>query len=354
MRTKLQEKQAAQFLLQDRGISLSQCVRLVLDALDMLPEEVQDQKPAHVLRDCLRLGVTAWTSRQGSVTYAEAVERLLVIKSGRSARTRQDIRQCLRRLGKGAQGWDRRLLSTITREECARRLEQVFPQPTRRTKARAVLSVLFNEGIRRDWCRENPVKHIEIPRIREQEIRALELGEIARLLDVAARYHDGSCLAAVGLMLYAGVRPRETERLHWRDVDLDEGEVIVPPEHSKTGGGRHIPICPALHAILRSRSTLGPDSSICPANWLNKWRELRREAGFGQWQQDALRHTFASYFAKSYRDLNALQLFMGHSNPHLLRTRYVNMRGIRAEDAHRFWHGGPPPPGESGDWYRRG
>lgn len=353
MRIQLPEKQAAQFLLQDKGITLAQCVRIVLDALDMLPDELNAAQPARVIRDCMKLGVTAWTKRLGSITYAEAVEQLLVIKAERSVRTQQDIRQCLKRLGKGAHGWNRRLLGTITRGDCVQRLEQAFPQPSRRTKARAVLSTLFNEGIRREWCCDNPVKNIEIPRVKEREIRALKPGEIARLLDTAAHYHDGACLPAVGLMLYAGIRPWETLRLHWRDVDLDEGEVIVPATHSKTGGGRHVPICPALSAILHAQLSLQPEKSICPPNWLNKWRELRRKAGFSHWQQDALRHTFASYFAKCYHDLNALQLFMGHSNPHLLRTRYVNFRGIRIEDAHRFWHGGTPPPGESGAWYRK-
>lgn len=317
----------------------------------MIPEDLVRQKPARIIRDCLWMGIKAWTQRQHSITFEEAARRLMEIKAGRSARTQQDIRQCLRRLGEGSMGWNKRLLSSITLTDCAKRLEQAFPQPTRRVKARSVLCSLFNEGMRRDWCRENPAKGVELPFVREREIRALKPEEIERLLQTASAYQDGACLPAVGLMLYAGIRPWETSRLHWCDVDWDEGEVIVPAKHSKTGGGRHVPMCPALRVILNQGQSMNPQSRICPANWINKWRELRRLAGFEHWQQDALRHTFASYFVKCYRDLNALQLFMGHSSLNLLRTRYVNLRGLRLEDAHKFWYRNAPVESTPGDWY---
>lgn len=203
-----------------------------------------------------------------------------------------------------------------------------------------MLSSLFNEGIRREWCRENPAKWVETPRIREREICALQPQEIERLLGAAKQHDGGACLPAVGLMLYAGIRPQETARLHWSDIDLTEGEIIVPAQHSKTGGGRHVPICPALRAILEQAQHLeapAPDSRICPGNWVVKWRCIRQAAGFEHWQQDVLRYTFASYFAKCYRDRNALQLFMGHSNQQLLRTRYVNLRGLSLDATRRFW-----------------
>ena len=55
------------------------------------------------------------------------------------------------------------------------------------------------------------------------------------------------------------------------------------------------------------------------------------------WQQDVLRHTFASYHLKHFKNLVQLQIEMGHSTPDLLRTRYLNMRDITKEHARLFW-----------------
>ena len=54
--------------------------------------------------------------------------------------------------------------------------------------------------------------------------------------------------------------------------------------------------------------------------------------------QDVLRHTYASYFAKRFKDLPRLQLNMGHHDLSLLRSRYINMRGISNLEATSFFN----------------
>ena len=55
----------------------------------------------------------------------------------------------------------------------------------------------------------------------------------------------------------------------------------------------------------------------------------------GIWPQDALRHTFASYHLSHFRSYAELQLEIGHRDATLLRTRYVDQRGVR--NARAFW-----------------
>lgn len=55
------------------------------------------------------------------------------------------------------------------------------------------------------------------------------------------------------------------------------------------------------------------------------------------WVPDCLRHTYASYHAKHFKDYNLLQMEMGHRSSSLLRTRYLNMKGISPQTATRFW-----------------
>ena len=148
---------------------------------------------------------------------------------------------------------------------------------------------------------------------------------------------NSNCLPAVGLLLFAGIRPREVRRLKWKDIDLEEGFITVRSQCSKTGGVRHVEIMPALKRILAKYKSDGK-SAICPPDWNRKWKNIREESGFkGTWVQDVLRHTYASYFAKRYRDLPRLQLNMGHRDLSLLRSRYVNMAGIKKSDAKAFF-----------------
>ena len=243
----------------------------------------------------------------------------------------------MNRLMESVEGLRERPLNRIGTQHCTEILEAGFPSESRRHKARACLSVLFQTGIRRGWCKENPVKGTEAPRIREKTIVPLRPEEIERLLQVSRRVQHRSCRPAVALMLYTGVRPQEVTRLTYACIDTESAELTVPPRHSKTGGGRSIPLCPSLRAILEEQGPCAPEQRICPPNWINRWKELRRDAGFTEWQQDVLRHTFASYFAKAYRDLPTLQLYMGHRDVSLLLTRYVNLQGISRDAALRFF-----------------
>ena len=84
----------------------------------------------------------------------------------------------------------------------------------------------------------------------------------------------------------------------------------------ETGGGRVVPLRKAGNITVRT----------IPGRWVERWRALRRAAGWGRahaWQPDACRHTFATYHAAHFRNFPALQLEMGHRDSSLLRTRYV-------------------------------
>ena len=168
------------------------------------------------------------------------------------------------------------------------------------------------------------MRRVEVERIEEQRIRILSKEEIDRLLAAAESYEGGACLAAVGMMLYAGIRPHEVERLRWEDVHLGAKVISIAPQHSKTGGARHVTIHPPLAKII-SRTQQADSARICPPNWRRRWAGLHRAAAFPRWQQDVLRHTFATHHLATFRNYAELQLEMGHRSATLLRTRYVAM-----------------------------
>lgn len=86
---------------------------------------------------------------------------------------------------------------------------------------------------------------------------------------------------------------------------------------------------------LRKLNCLRKAEAVIPRNWMNRWRELRHAAGLHDWRPDTLRHTFATYHALYFRNLEQLRLEMGHRNVDLLRSRYVLAVGRSA--AVRFW-----------------
>lgn len=328
----------AKELLRGSGIGLVDAARLMLEATELCGKNIS------LIRNGLHMAAKEIKRRVKTVSFDAAFNECLEAKSHRRPRTLSDIRYLMNRLIKSNPGWGGRSLRNITPHDCKEAINAAFGSNRQRFKARVVLSGVFSVGMKRGWCSCNPVKNVDVPYIKEREIQALSLEEVGDLLDSCKNNYNKSCSAAVGFMLFAGIRPKEIERLTWRDVDLKEKIISIYPEHSKTGGIRHVSIQPVLLKWLKENIPASPSipGKICPENWLAKWSVIRQKAGWSKasgkpWQQDCLRHTFASYHAKYFKNFSLLQMEMGHSSSSLLRNRYLNMRGISKKNAILFW-----------------
>ena len=112
---------------------------------------------------------------------------------------------------------DRRVRS-MTARECERYLAAAFKSPQQFRKGRAVMSGVFSTAVRHEWCDVNPITKVAALPVQEHEVGILKPAEIEALLKTAEAYENGSCLPAVGLMLYAGIRPHEVARLTYNDM----------------------------------------------------------------------------------------------------------------------------------------
>ena len=287
---------------------------------------------------CIGAGEEALRLQEKTVTFGKAVEAALDARRERRTRTVYDFRYFTRRFMKRCKGLAARRVRSITPLECAGYIEAAFDTPRQRQKARLILSGVFGTAVKRGWCDANPVARVEAPRVVEQQVPILTPQEIEQITTTAEAYRGGSCAAAVGMMLYAGIRPHEVARLSWAQVDLQERAIYILPRHSKTGGARRVTIHKPLLRILREHRREDGEL-ICPPNWLHHWRELRRAAGWDspahRGPQDVLRHTFASYHLSHFRSYAELQLEIGHRDATLLRTRYVDQRSV--VNAGAFW-----------------
>ncbi len=328
---------SANKLLEGTNLSILDAVRLVRNLLDLKSDETKISDIQHCQK-IIELGIKAYREQSIGKTLIKGFEQYLASKSHLSKDALKDIKYIGARLFKTCPQMKMVKFTNLTLPRCEEWLEKTFDTPSQFNKGRTFLSGLFSYAIKQDWLKKNLASTIEIKPTKETEIKALSISQIRNLLKTAKLPHHKDCAAALGIMLWAGVRPREVSRLKWEDIDLEEKIITIRSTTSKTGGTRHIEITTVLRKWLL-RLKKNPSENICPPDWTRHWKALRDDAGFkGKWVNDVLRHTFASYHLKHFKNLILLQAEMGHRDLNLLRTRYVNMQGITKDDAWIFFN----------------
>lgn len=318
--------------LKKNHLSLQEAVRLGIE----LAESCRGRGNARLrrCREIIRAGAEACRQSRLSICFSHALQKMMHLKSDRRNRTLSEIKSITKRILRMEPSIAASKLTTLQHYPWQNTIQRIFPTRRQQNKARVILHGVFDLGIQQGWCSFNPMKRVTVQRHQETEILPLSIEKVQTLLRTAQQPRHRPCMAALGIMLWAGVRPAEVERLSYEDIDFKEKIISLRPTHSKTGGCRHIPMAPVLQAWL---TNCQQGSRICPANWPRRWKALRQAAGIIPWQQDVLRHTFASYHLKKYQNLTLLQVSMGHRSAHLLQTRYLNMRGLTHASAQRFW-----------------
>lgn len=324
------DMKTAKDIINGLPLNMNDVARLTLEATEELGESAQGLTRLdmlHLLRRVIRAGVKAVKAEEHTVCFEEAAWASVAARTARRATTLRDLRHFVRRMLRVEEVAARPLRAMSTRE-CRELLENAFGGSNHSfNKARAILHSIFAHGQRREWCGENPVSRIETRRIQEKEIVPLSPQEVRKLEETAQQPEHREMRFSLHLLLYNGARPQEVARLSECHIQPEQGRVIIPAAGSKTGGGRVLP--------LRKKKQLHGVALRIPRNWQNRWRALRRAAGFTHWQPDVCRHTFASYHAAYFRDLGVLQLEMGHRSADLLRSRYLNLPQVTQAKA--YW-----------------
>ena len=320
----------AKQLIKELPLTINDLARLTLEATEALGEQASGLgrlEMLQLLRRVIAEGVRGIRAAENTVSFEEAVEKSVAARVHLRPASRRDLRHFTRRMLR-IEGTGTLPLRGMSAGDCRHIIDSAFGSSAHSyRKGRAILHSIFTFGRRMGWCDANPVDNIEVPRVQEQEIVPLTLPEVERLEQAAELPEHRAMKTSLHLMLYCGLRPNEVARLRPDDIQLQEKRVLVHPRTSKTGGGRMVPI--------RKSARLRGIRLRIPRNWQNRWRALRRAAGFTRWVPDVCRHTFASYHAAHFKNLALLQLEMGHSTTTLLRSRYLNLP--RTRHAHEFW-----------------
>jgi len=236
--------------------------------------------------------------------------------------------------------FSKKMLSTITAEHIAdlavRLTREVSPWTSRR--ALAVLSKMFNDAIRRDYLRENPVDKIDKPHLPPHEMRLLSVAEYRRVLGALPQRWQ----PLIFVSLLTGLRWGEVIGLEWSDVDLEAGKLFVRraipanigrvSELKTIGSRRTVDLLPPVRQLFMDLPQRG--ALIFPAarggylnhRWFNQhvWRPTIKSLGLDCKFHD-LRHGFGSLLLAWGEQILYVSGQLGHSSPSLTLNVYSHL-----------------------------
>src|ERR1700761_794369 len=176
---------------------------------------------------------------------------------------------------------------------------------------------------RRDFWEELP--YPKDPKDRRRLPTVVSLDEVARLIDAA-----GNLMQRALLMTLYGTGMRRMEVSLLKVSDVDSKRMMIRVERGKGGGGRDIPLSPALLETLREYwrwkkpriylfpSSIGQrdqdrpisDKTVCYA-----CKEAARHARITKHvTPHTLRHSWATHLLEAGTDLRTIQVLLGHGD----------------------------------------
>ncbi len=313
-------------LLEPFGVSLWEAVTFFVTLQsEHLPALT---KHGATIEEAIRYYLEHARERAASREFCEAFKEFKAAKSNRRERTKHDYNHVEGKLSPHFRG---KLLRDITAKDLEAAINKECPGEFGRRKFMAVLKTLYNWSIRRDYASQNPILKLDPVELRPSEKPILTNQQVKDLLSKCT----DELLPYYLFGLFCGVRPKELQRLEWTHVNLEERHIYLPGSITKTWEHRYIDISDNLMRWLKiyGKDKTGP---ICPPNFAPKHRTCYKKAGFTEWRQDVMRHTFASNHLAHHGKLDDLLQAMGHrSSPQTLWRYYHNAR--TKKDAAIFW-----------------
>lgn len=278
--------------------------------------------------------VVAWALEHlalpgAGVTVAELLERFAAEKEKRwRKKTADNFRFAA---GRMRQAFGELPLVDVSADRLAEWLAEAFPEDVYRKHAVSTLRPAFSWAKKRGLLAQSPFSGVDVPTVGARAVRVYSPAQARALLEA-----DVYCRVAFALLLFAGVRPQELERLTWGCIRLDEGFIHVPAGTAKTRQARIVEIEPNLAAILAQEPPHAPDEMVRPKWWKVRARRAKEAAGAQNMGQDVARHSYASYWLALHRDENRLKANMGHSRNS--ETLFVHYRAAATRAAAaEFW-----------------
>jgi integrase len=288
------------------------------------------------LRDAVEFYLPHLRATNRSCAAKELVEEILKAKAadGASKCYLSDLRS---RLKQFATSFDGKPVAEITTTEIDHWLRSLSDSatgellaPITRNNFRRVLNVAFNFARNRGYCVDNPAAKSAKAKAVETPAGILSVEETSRLLENAPE----KSVAYIAIGAFAGLRRAELERLDWKEVDLQSRLIEVTAKKAKSARRRFVKIKPNL--LLWLKPYAKPHGPVTPSGYRKLLARSRRAAGIQSWPNNALRHSFASYYLAHFNKAGAaeLALELGHTNANLVFQHYRQL--VKPKDGKRY------------------
>jgi integrase len=243
----------------------------------------------------------------------------------------------------------------LTESDCTRWAASIKASPQRFNNVVGFLRSVFEVAIAEGHRFGNPADAIKKRSIPKKKLELPSLAQFHEWVD-AMRNRGGrfsrKSAAFVELLAYSGMRRSEGQNLLWRDVDFDKGIIIVrgdPETGTKNGEERHVPMIPALRALLEKISPLKPQANAAVSSVGEAQHCMdaaAEEVGMTRITHHDLRHFFATICIESGVDIPTVSRWLGHSDGGALAMRtYGHLRDEHSRAAaQRVAFGAPATP----------
>jgi len=266
-------------------------------------------------------------------TMAELIDRYLVRvlpekKPGTQPTQRQQLAWWKVQIGSLTMA----LVTPTVIADCRDKLLDTGRSPGTTNRYLAVMSHACTFAVKElHWIDSNPCMKVTNPKEPRGRVRFLSDEERARLLDACKQSSCKVLYPAALLAMSTGMRRGEQFGLHWQDVNLTNGRIIL---HDTKNNERRVAIAsgPALDELRKLAKVRRIDTDLVfpgkikgkPIVLDRSWHEALKVAEIADFRWHDLRHCFASELAMSGATLAELAEAMGHKTLDMVK-RYSHL-----------------------------
>ena len=270
------------------------------------------------------------------MTVVALYDQLLTSTQHLRPRSRGTIRALLGSFVKTCPG---ALVAEITKSQIEQWIDSRKPCSEWTIKNNIVyLNQFFNFAIEKEVIAESPMLKIKKPaRLSITDPGILTVENVQKLLTKAEDSKEAvKIVPMLAIGFFAGVRTAELFRLSWEDVQFENRLIRVGREAAKTRNKRFVTIEDnLLEWLMKYRQPSGPLGVQQKAFGLHRQR-LCKEVGIGDWVENGMRHSFATYHLARGEDAAKTAYQMGHTQgPTLLYNHYRAL--VTKRDAELYW-----------------
>jgi len=296
-------------LLRERNISIAQAISYAVSHLESLQTE----------------------KTLGEVVDAQIADKRELLENGHlRERSLKDFRS---RAGRLKRDLGDKLLREVSKDDIAEWINSIEGQPRTKKNHLLIASEVFKTATEQQLISTTPIKFTKSERKLMignivTSIGILTLTQAEAFINYVAS-EAPEWLGMVTLGLFAGIRTEELLRLEWDAVRMDEGVVMIDDSIAKKRRIRFVDIqSNAMKWLMLVKDRTGRVAPHTGKSFERRFMALRIKAGFvdaegtSTWPQNAMRHSFGSYFYAKTQDDKETSRLMGHIESEVLFNNY--------------------------------